>query len=97
MKQLIAILISILAVSPANCQYNSGHNMVWTFGYRTGLDFRFESPMPISSGYDNTLITEGCASVCDKLGNLLFYSKGKEVYNRDHVLMPSSPAVPTTF
>lgn len=30
---------------------------------------------------------EGCANVADKDGNLLFYTNGRFLYNRNHVIM----------
>jgi PKD repeat protein len=61
----------------------------WIFGNGgAGLDFSCNPPFPVSgnSGYYSV---EGCTSISDEDGNLLFYSNGEKVWNRNHVLMPN--------
>ena len=60
---------------------------VWYFGEYAGLDFNSGAPTPLSNGALNT--KEGCASICDEEGNLLFYTDGMSVWNRDHQFMPN--------
>ncbi|MFC2111535.1 hypothetical protein ACFLQ5_03700 [Bacteroidota bacterium] len=31
---------------------------------------------------------EACASICDSSGNLLFYTDGTKVWNKNHIIMP---------
>ncbi len=59
----------------------------WYFGFRAGLNF---DPItgdvtPLTDGVMST--NEGCASISDSDGNLLFYTDGSNVYNRNHRLM----------
>ena len=61
-------------------------NNVWHFGYSAGLDFNSTPPVAVTGSADNL---EGCASISDSEGNLLFYSNGESVWNRDHQLMPN--------
>src|SRR5690554_4841990 len=59
----------------------------WYFGTYAGLDFTSGTPTPL---FDGALITgEGCSSVSDNAGNLLFYTDGQLVYDRNHNLMPN--------
>jgi len=58
---------------------------IWYFGQNVGLDFSSGSPATIRNG--ETLNFAGCASMCDRNGNLLFYTNGKVVYNRNHEIM----------
>jgi gliding motility-associated-like protein len=58
---------------------------IWYFGNNAGLDFNSGSPIALLDGALST--GEGCASISDGDGNLLFYTDGRQVYNRDHVLM----------
>jgi len=60
---------------------------IWYFGYNAGLDFNSGSPVSISNGQLNTL--EGCASIADNNGDLLFYTDGMVVYNKNHTIMPN--------
>lgn len=67
-----------------NAQLESAN---WYFGFRAGLNFSSGTPEVI---YDGALSTaEGCATISDPDGNLLFYTDGTKVYNRQHALMPN--------
>ena len=59
----------------------------WYFGDKAGLDFSSGTPIAISNGQLSTV--EGCATVSDKKGNLLFYTNGENVWNRNHQVMPN--------
>tara|TARA_B110000858_G_C17785847_1_gene467253 strand:- start:1544 stop:1972 length:429 start_codon:yes stop_codon:yes gene_type:complete len=60
---------------------------IWYFGENAGLDFNNGSPVALTDGMLNT--SEGCASICDANGNLLFYTDGMLVYNKNHGIMPN--------
>ncbi len=70
-------------------------NSVWAFQKKTGLDFRAGSPKPISSAmFGNSLSEEGASSVCDpNTGELLFYSNGINVWNKNGVVMPNGSGI----
>ncbi len=57
----------------------------WYFGERAGIDFN-NGPSPIT---DANLMSspEGCASVSDVNGELLFYTNGSTVWNKQHQVM----------
>jgi gliding motility-associated-like protein len=57
----------------------------WYFGNKAGLDFNTDPPTPLSNGMLNT--TEGCATISNENGNLLFYTDGIKVYNKNHGVM----------
>jgi gliding motility-associated-like protein len=90
MKQLLLIIVTVFSFKGTFAQYNSPHNMKWAFGYGAGLDFSTGSPVPFSSSI-STL--EGCASLCDASGNLLFYTDGVTVWDNTHAAMPSGSAI----
>ena len=58
---------------------------IWYFGYGAGLDFNTGEPQVITNSDVNTML--GTAVICDSLGNLLFYSNGTKVFNREHNIM----------
>ncbi len=58
---------------------------IWYFGYRAGLDFNSGTPQALSNGQVST--HEGCATMADANGNLLFYTDGTTVWNRNHLIM----------
>lgn len=60
-------------------------NYNWYFGQRAGITFKTIPPSAVSKSSINT--EEGCSSISDSAGNLLFYTDGVFVYNRKHKLM----------
>ena len=59
----------------------------WYFGNGAGIDFSSGSPVPYLNGKLHTY--EGCSSISDTLGNLLFYTDGDTVWNKNHQSMPN--------
>lgn len=59
----------------------------WFFGNNAGLDFAGGSPQPITDGQIKT--PEGTSSISNSKGQLLFYTDGIKVYNKDGAVMPS--------
>jgi WD40 repeat protein len=60
---------------------------LWYFGKNAGVDFRSGSPVALTDGM--TYTEEGTSSICDPQGNLLFYTNGVKVWNRQHKTMPN--------
>lgn len=59
----------------------------WYFGFEAGVSFDNGSPERIKGALKST---EGCASICNPVtGELLFYTNGVEVWNRNHAVMPN--------
>ncbi|MFT4741337.1 MAG: gliding motility-associated-like protein [Marivirga sp.] len=58
---------------------------VWYFGDGAGIDFNSGTPVPLTDGKMKAV--EGCASVSDCSGNLLFYTNGIEVWDKTHTVM----------
>ena len=82
-RLLLACLLTVLSIlSHAQKEAN-----IWYFGARAGIDFNTTPPTPLTDGAMTTL--EGCASIADKTGALLFYTDGIKVWNKIHDLMPS--------
>jgi gliding motility-associated-like protein len=58
---------------------------IWYFGQNAGLDFNSGVPVALTNGQ---LVTdEGCATLSNSSGQLLFYTDGTTVYNRNHTVM----------
>lgn len=60
---------------------------IWYFGEYAGLDFNSGSPVALTNGQLST--DEGCTTISDKNGNLLFYTDGSIVYDKSHNVMPN--------
>ncbi|WP_044402681.1 T9SS type B sorting domain-containing protein [Lacinutrix sp. Hel_I_90] len=81
MKQaLIFLLFLTLSVGFAQNETN-----IWYFGVNAGLDFNSGAPVPLLDGELNT--DEGCATISNASGNLLFYTDGVTVWNNTHAVM----------
>lgn len=62
-----------------------GEANIWYFGNKAGLDFSSGSPVALTNG---ELVTEeGCATLSTSTGQLLFYTDGSTIYNKNHVVM----------
>ena len=57
----------------------------WYFGANAGLNFSTIPPTILTNGM--LVTTEGCSSISDALGNILFYSDGITVYDKTHNIM----------
>ena len=64
-----------------------GEQNVWYFGQQAGLDFGNGAPTPLRDGRMTTF--EGCAVAATKTGQLLFYTNGENIWNRQHQVMPN--------
>lgn len=58
---------------------------VWVFGKKAGIDFNSGVPIPMTTNIDG--FGEGCASVCDENGQLLFFTEGSKVWDKNGILM----------
>lgn len=64
---------------------------VWAFGSYAGIDFNGGTAKAIKT---SIMTNEGTASICNARGQLLFYTDGTDVYNRNHQLMPNGNNLP---
>lgn len=72
----------LLITSVLHAQMQTAH---WYFGNHAGLDFSSGSPVVVTDGQINT--EEGCTSISDEYGNLLFYTDGRKIYDATHNIM----------
>ncbi|HSQ45612.1 MAG TPA: immunoglobulin domain-containing protein, partial [Lutibacter sp.] len=83
MNNFITILmlfcsLTVLAQGEAN---------FWYFGQQGGLNFNGGTATVATGSQINT--NEGCASFSNATGNLLFYTDGIKVWNKNHNIMPN--------
>jgi gliding motility-associated-like protein len=57
----------------------------WYFGNNAGINFNEQPPVAMSDG--QLISPEGASTMSDQNGDLLFYSDGNVVYDRDHLQM----------
>ena len=77
---IIAILIFPCTI------YAQGETNNWYFGQGAGI--KFENNGTVTALTDGKLDTfEGCSTISDSFGNLLFYTDGINVFNKNHDVM----------
>jgi len=86
MKKLYLILTCLIIIPVITNAQNEGN--FWYFGDKAGIDFNSGPPVAVTNGAMNT--QEGCATISDNLGNLLFYTDGTRVWGSNHFWMPNS-------
>lgn len=78
-------LFLYIAFSFLSFGYGQEIGPVWYFGNNAGLDFNSGIPVALTNG---ALVSdEGCATLTDANGHIMFYTNGNTVWNKDHVVM----------
>lgn len=60
----------------------------WYFGENAGITFDLNSGNIINQNNGSLNTREGCATISDDFGNLLFYTDGTYVWDKNHAIMP---------
>jgi gliding motility-associated-like protein len=87
MRYFLTAIILFARVVTSHSQGQANH---WLFGYNAHLDFNSSPPAFTGSNSQPLLAQfEGSATISDSVGNLLFYTDGALVWNRNHTQMPN--------
>jgi gliding motility-associated-like protein len=79
-KTIFLIACNLLVISAF-----SQRSANWFFGFNAGIKF---TPSGIINQPASAILTdEGCSSLSDTAGNLLFYTDGISVWNKNHLVM----------
>lgn len=89
MKSGFILILMLLSFNVLNGQGLYDAN--WRFGLKLGLDFTSGSPLAVTTSKMPTC--EAAASISDSLGNLLIYTSGCRVWNRNNQLMPNGDSL----
>ncbi len=82
----IATLVLMLGLGLSTQLWGQGETSNWYFGNGAGITFNNDgSVRAVTDGKLNTF--EGCTTISDPAGDLLFYTDGITVYNQDHQVM----------
>lgn len=82
MRQVFTLLFLLINL----CLWAQKESNIWYFGYNAGLNFNTGEPQVIQT-HNNVHTMFGSAVISDSLGNLLFYSDGRKIFNREHNIM----------
>lgn len=78
-------LLLLLSIIFCNALLAQKEANIWYFGGYASLDFNSGSPVPLLDGA--LFQHEGCATISDSTGKLLFYTNGIEIWNKNHQQM----------
>ncbi|RYD85532.1 MAG: hypothetical protein EOP54_31225, partial [Sphingobacteriales bacterium] len=81
MKKIICTFMLLQALAA----YSQKEGNIWYFGVNAGLDFNSGTPVALLDG--ELTSDEGTAAMADAQGNLLFYTNGMTVWNKNHQIM----------
>ncbi|MDC0303508.1 PKD domain-containing protein [Flavobacteriales bacterium] len=84
MNRVITVLLLLFSYVHALGQGEANN---WYFGSNAGITFNGGNPTALTNG--SLATSEGCATISDSDGNLVFYTDGSFVWNRNHGQMPS--------
>jgi len=84
-KKILLILILFISINVAG----QGEAANWYFGFGAGMRFDLATGNTTALNDGQLSTNEGCSTISDANGNLLFYSDGITVWNRNHQVMPN--------
>ncbi len=90
MKNIYLIFILFLGFSA----YSQAENDNWYFGDKAAVNFS-GTPVALTNSAMNA--PEACGSVSDSQGNLIFYTDGKTIWNREHNIMTNGAGLTGTL
>jgi hypothetical protein len=85
MKRIVFCLQLVALMMPLREAVAQKEANIWYFGNHAGLDFNTGTPVALSNGA--LTITDNSSTICDSMGNLLFYTNGETVWNKNHQVM----------
>ena len=85
MKFLFTILFFYIVFNGFTQNPDIKRTYHWYFGANAGIDFSSGQAVADTNGQVNTW--DGCSSISDETGNLLFYTDGSTVWNKNHAVM----------
>ncbi len=88
MKKIPLILLLTIILTSILFSQNTKRANIWYFGGNAGIDFNTFPPTPILDGALDT--GEGCATICDTMGNLIIYTDGRKIWNKNHEIIPGA-------
>lgn len=77
-------IFTVLATTTCNALSNN-NSKYWYFGNQAAMVFESSGPVALTNSAMNQV--EGVAAMSDANGNLLFYTDGITIYNRNHQVM----------
>ena len=90
MKKTLLLIIIILSSTNLFAQREYFN---WYFGKRAGITFNTPDYSPKVIEDSQIYAIEGCASISDSAGNLLFYTNGETIWNKNNEIMEDEEGI----
>ena len=89
---MLRYFVIFIFVNTSLSLFSQGEASHWYFGSGAGLifDVNTNSVSPTSDASRTIDTNEGCSSISDFNGNLLFYTDGRNIWDKNHQLMPNA-------
>ncbi|MBT4727542.1 MAG: PKD domain-containing protein [Bacteroidetes bacterium] len=78
-------LCIVFTISSFSHLFAQKQGNIWYFGEYAGINFNSGSPVPL--GNSAMFQYDGCATISDDKGKLLFYTNGLTIWNKNHQVM----------
>lgn len=78
-------ILFLLLITITNLSFAKGETNFWNFGNKAALEFNLGDLQTLSNSSMETPF--GSSSISDINGNLLFYTNGETVWNKNHQVM----------
>ena len=82
---ITCLLLCVKMVVGQNSQINRTNH--WYFGGQAGINFTSGTAVADTNGQLSAYA--GISSISDTLGNLLMYTEGQNIWNKNHQIMPN--------
>jgi hypothetical protein len=79
------VSLSIIFLLVSTFLFAQGEANIWYFGVKAGIDFNSGSAVALTDG--GMVTAEGCSVISNASGQLIMYTNGESVWNKNHVIM----------
>ncbi len=98
MKQILLISIIFFTITIV---FGQKQGNIWYFGDKAGISFNSGVPTALFNGQltfpNGQNHNEGTSSISDSSGNILFYSDGMTIWNKNHLIMQNGTGLLGNF
>ena len=95
LKRKTCLFTVLYLVLFTTCAFAQKEANIWYFGNKAGLDFNHSPPKALTNSAMDA--REGCASIADANGNLLFYTNGVVIWDKTHRVMKNGKSLKGHF
>jgi|CXWL01.1.fsa_nt_gi hypothetical protein len=97
MKKYFLLLTASLILTVVHGQKQGN---IWYFGDHAGVDFNSGIPIALTNGvtyYPTGSYSEGTTAISDSSGQILFYTGGQKLWNKNHLVMANGDSLLGNF